>query len=119
MHARLCHEIGQDREREVAPQLVIIRVGEDRYSDSQLRQPLQVGQEPVATATVLQHVRPLIPHVPAGAGDTERVADRRARVRCRDRPLLLDRRPVEHDPTVERPSFCWRRRKRARSAALE
>jgi hypothetical protein len=40
-------------------------------------------------------------------------------VRCRDRPLLLDRRPVEHDPTVERPSFCWRRRKRARSAALE
>jgi hypothetical protein len=43
IHARLGDEIGQDREREIVPQLVIIRVGEDRDPDPQLRQPPQVS----------------------------------------------------------------------------
>jgi hypothetical protein len=79
---------------------VLIRVGEKRDAELQLRQPPQVGQEAVPAAAVGEQVE-VLAGPPVRAGDAERVAGRRARVWCGDGAHLLHQCGIKYDVTVD------------------
>jgi hypothetical protein len=102
VEARLTDDVTEDREGEVALQLVILGVRQHRDADSELRSPPQVGQESVTPAAVIEEIRPLAPEIPAMNAHAERVPGTGAGMRCRDGPHLRHRLWVEDDATVER-----------------
>jgi hypothetical protein len=102
IYARLCHQITEDRQREISLELVIFGIGQDRDADPKLRQPPQVGEESEATAAMGEEIRPFVPAIPLCADDAERVARRCAGSRCRDRAHLLHRLRIEDSATADR-----------------
>ena len=71
IHAGLAEEVGEDRQRELVLELMVVGVGEDGDPDPELRQPPQVGEEPVPAAAVLEEI--------GGPSGSSGVGPRRAR----------------------------------------
>ncbi len=104
IHTRLAEEVGQDRQRKVALELMVVGVGQDGDPDPQLGQPPQVGEEPEPSTAMLEEIRSLVPAVPAVSDHAERVTRQRVCSRRRDGLHLGEPLRVEHDPAVDRAS---------------